>query len=346
MRCPDCGHEIDSNICCYCNSESKNITPTVLSHKIIERTQAYDKNVHVQFSSKYDIQKSLYTLRGILKGIIIDGAINSLELDELKNWCKIHNKFLNKHPFCELIPTILKAIDDGYFGPEEIKDLDWLCTSLTTDNIYKDVITEDILQLHGILHGILADNEITLQEIQGLQAWLDDNKHLSSTYPYDELYSLTALVLEDGILDDDEKKLLKAFFTDFIDTKNSKNINCSDIAIIKKDMSKLGVCAKYPDLSIAEKTFCFTGKSSKLTRTGFASIITSLGGYYKDNVVSSTEYLIIGNEGNPCWAFSCYGRKVEAAIKLRKNGNKLVLVHENDFWTFYDNYIASLGNIG
>jgi len=345
MRCSDCGHEIEGNSCPYC-SDSQKITPTVLHHKTVERVLAYDQNTYSHYSSKYDIQKALYTLKGILKGIIIDETVNSLELDELGNWCEIHKKFLNKHPFSEIIPTILTAIDEGSLDPEAIKDIDWLCTSLTTENIYKDVVTEDILQLHGILHGILADNEITLQEIQGLQIWLDGNKHLVSTYPYDEIYSLIALVLEDAILDDGEKNLLKAVFTDFIDIKNSKTIDCSDIATIKHDMSKFGVCARHPDLSIPEKLFCFTGKSTKLTRTGFANIITSLGGYYKDNVVADTEYLIIGNEGNPCWAFSCYGRKVEAAIKLRKNGKGLLIIHENDFWNFYDNYVARIGQLG
>jgi len=27
-----------------------------------------------------------------------------------------------------------------------------------------------------------------------------------------------------------------------------------------------------------------------------------------------------------------YGRKVEKAIQLRKEGHKIILVHENDFW--------------
>lgn len=35
---------------------------------------------------------------------------------------------------------------------------------------------------------------------------------------------------------------------------------------------------------------------------------------------------------NPCWAYACYGRKVEQAIGLRKAGSQLLLVHEADFW--------------
>ena len=56
------------------------------------------------------------------------------------------------------------------------------------------------------------------------------------------------------------------------------------------------------------------------------------GGIFKDSVVKNTDFLIVGDEGNPCWAFSCYGRKVEKAIELRKSGSKIQIVHENDFW--------------
>ena len=38
--------------------------------------------------------------------------------------------------------------------------------------------------------------------------------------------------------------------------------------------------------------------------------IESLGGKFTNNVTNKTKYLIVGNKGNPCWAFSCYGRKI------------------------------------
>ncbi len=41
---------------------------------------------------------------------------------------------------------------------------------------------------------------------------------------------------------------------------------------------------------------------------------------------------MVGAKGNPCWAFACYGRKVEEAMALRKAGNRLLIVHENDFF--------------
>lgn len=31
-------------------------------------------------------------------------------------------------------------------------------------------------------------------------------------------------------------------------------------------------------------------------------------------------------------AFSCYDRKVEKAVKMRKEGHQILIIHEGDFW--------------
>lgn len=56
-----------------------------------------------------------------------------------------------------------------------------------------------------------------------------------------------------------------------------------------------------------------------------------LGGEVVNHVSSHVDYLVIGADGNPCWAYACYGRKVEKAVQLRKKGGRILLVHENDF---------------
>lgn len=342
MRCPDCGHEITGEVCLYCSVSIKpEIKQNNLDNKTIERISSYDNDIYSRYTSKFELHKAINTLVGILKGINIDGIINQVELDELKNWCEVNNKFSHKHPFSELIPTIIKAIEDNHIDIEEMADIRWVCFNIIDDSIYKNIVTTDIIQLQGILHGILSDNQITFEEISGLKSWLLENTQLATTYPYDELYSLTSTVLQDGILDSEEKRLLKAFFVDFIDSEHTRNVDYTDIKELKRNMSKFGICATSPNITLPEKTFCFTGKSSKTSRSGFANIITALGGLYKDSVAKTTDYLVIGNEGNPCWTYSCYGRKVETAIDLRKKGNTILIIHENDFWNFYDNYIAN-----
>jgi hypothetical protein len=49
-------------------------------------------------------------------------------------------------------------------------------------------------------------------------------------------------------------------------------------------------------------------------------------------VTKNTDYLTIGADGNPRWAYACYGRKVEQAIQYREEGFSILLVHEYDLW--------------
>ena len=53
--------------------------------------------------------------------------------------------------------------------------------------------------------------------------------------------------------------------------------------------------------------------------------------YIKIQLQKKTDFLIIGDDSNPCWAFSCYGRKVEEAMNMRKQGYKISIVKEIDF---------------
>ena len=137
--------------------------------------------------------------------------------------------------------------------------------------------------------------------------------------------------LKDNILDEDEKNTLKAFMGEFIDTKKSVNVNEPDLYKLKEQYFVNGICALCPDITIPDHTFCFTGKSSNFTRSDIAEKITTLNGFFKNTISSKVNYLIVGNCGNSCWSYSCYGRKIEDAMNLRKKGVKIVIVHENDF---------------
>ncbi len=59
--------------------------------------------------------------------------------------------------------------------------------------------------------------------------------------------------------------------------------------------------------------------------------VDKLGGEVTTSVTKQVRYLIIGTDGNPCWAYACYGRKVEKAVELRKQGIRILIIPENDF---------------
>lgn len=285
-----------------------------------------------KYSSKSEIDKSLHVLEGIIAGIAIDEKINIYEIRELEGWFKYNQHLLKRPPFSDIVNLLDEAFADGIFTAEEKADIIWACNNHASNNIYHDFITHNVQKLHGILHGILADNKINLLELKKLDEWLTDNDYLTGIYPYDELCSLLVSILKDGHLDDNEMALLKVFFSDYVDLKASSNLDEQEIKELKRTIKLPGICAVCPEIIIPGNLFCFTGQSSSGSRKDISSLIESMGGRYKDTVTRDTSYLIVGNEGNPCWAFSCYGRKVEKAMNMRKTGNKIMIIHENDFW--------------
>lgn len=61
-------------------------------------------------------------------------------------------------------------------------------------------------------------------------------------------------------------------------------------------------------------------------------MVRKLDGIPKNNAVTQLDYLVVGAQSSPCWAYSTYGRKIEAVIENReKRGAETVILHEDDF---------------
>lgn len=284
------------------------------------------------FTKPAELHKAINMLRGIVAGISSNGSVNESEINELANWCLIHSSLKDRHPFSEIIPVVEEAIQDNRIDPEERDNILWLCNSFADDSSYYDIITSSIQFLHGLIHGIMADKEISESEIRALSTWLNANDFLEKTYPFDELNSLLHAILEDGVITEDERNTLLAFCSNVIEFKDSANLVESDFEELRKKYSVAGVCAYCPEIEFKGKLFCFTGESYRATRAEISKIVTELGGATRPSVTTRTDYLIVGNAGNPCWAYSCYGRKIETAMTLRKDGAKVQIINETDFW--------------
>ena len=89
--------------------------------------------------------------------------------------------------------------------------------------------------------------------------------------------------------------------------------------------------ASCPQIEFAGMKFCFTGGSSRYTRDELFDTVRRLGGTVTNSVSGKLNVLVVGADGNPCWAYSCYGRKIAQAMQLRKSGARILVVHENDF---------------
>ncbi|MDO6389490.1 BRCT domain-containing protein [Pontibacter sp. BT731] len=296
------------------------------------KTDNYESLGYRQYTSLSEMDKAINSLKGILLGISMDNEVNDAELNELLLWCDKHKDLIKRNPFKNLIQTIYEAVSTRENRLELMEDIYWLCERYATDqNIaFYDLATADLQTLQGLCHGILSDGQIKDTEIKKLDQWLEQHEHLNTYYPYDEIYTLITSVLADGKIDDVERKRLMAYFAEFVkltDEALTQKIT-TEISDIKID----GICTANPQVIFDGSQFCLTGLFSRGTRKELELEIRNLGGIINSDVTKKTNFLIVGDSGNPCYAFACYGRKVEKAIGLRKQGLKISLIHEFDFW--------------
>ena len=284
------------------------------------------------FTKPAELHKAINTLRGIVAGISCNDGISNDEIQELVHWCSLHEHLRDRHPFSELLPAIERSIQDGIIDEDEQRDLLWLCNNFVNSTVFYDATTSSIQFLTGLIHGIMADRQLGDGEIQTLRFWLDTNDFLQGTYPFDELSSMVHTIMEDKIITEDERNRLLAFMSNLVEFKDSYNLVESDFAELRNKYSISGICAYCPEIEIKGKLFCFTGESYRSTRAEIKEEIERLGGTFRTSVSKHTDFLVVGNAGNPCWAYSCYGRKIEEAMALRKSGAKLQIVNETDFW--------------
>ena len=282
---------------------------------------------YFHFTGPGRLEKAINSLIGLIEGVAIDGVINGAEVSFINTWLHENVELKNHHPFTELMPVVAEAIADGTLTNEERLNILWLCEKLRSTGFF-NAATADMQRLHGLMAGIVSDSEITEAELRGLSLWLAEHEHLRTCWPYDEVDSLITSVLRDGRIDDRERVQLHNFFGEFVALADNRTIVSPQLI---QGESFLGLCAVCPEMSFEGRRFVFTGASSKYSRTQFRSAVERLGGRVSESVSNKTDYLIIGADGNPCWAFACYGRKVEMAVTLRKQGARLLLVHENDF---------------
>lgn len=282
---------------------------------------------YVKYAWPQRVDKEIHNLEGLIKGITVDRKVTEGESTALNEWCNRHKIVSSKHPFNELLPRISAALVDEVLDQEERDDILWLCQRFSTPNVYFSAITSDMQRLHGLLAGIVADGVIEKAELEGLSVWLDRHVELRGNWPFDEIDSIIMSVLADGVIDEQEHKSLVQFCSEFLSYTSNLILETP----VQEELMRDGVCAACPEIRFQDSVFCFTGQPKGRSKAELAALAEDFGGSVAKNMRRDVDYLVIGSEGSKCWAFSCYGRKVEAAMKLRRVGLGIMLVHEFDF---------------
>lgn len=281
-----------------------------------------------QFASSEAIDAAINTLKGVIQGVDMDNAIEADEVKGLSDWVALYQPYKSLHPFNELLPVVEKALEDGRIDKHEKADILWLCNRLVRADGLQDRVMASLQELQGVLAGVLLDGEVKEEEVFGLRKWMERNQHLKTIWPYDEVESLLATVLEDGEVSDDEVYILQNFFSCFLGVVDEEPVSDADDDV---PFYLTGICAVNPNISFDGKQFCFTGHFTDIDYYRVVARLKDKGAVIVEEPDEQTNYLVVGSGGNPCWAYACYGRKIERAVQLRQQGNPLLIVHEFDF---------------
>src|SRR5690606_525777 len=178
----------------------------------------------------------------------------------------------------------------------------------------------------GLLNGLAADGKIvTPSERAALATWLEQWGHLKGLWPYDECETLVTAMMGYEPVDKAAQQLMDL----------ASSFPVAGVGTTYDEAPPLligGDCAINWTTTFPGPTFGCTGDSKKGPRRHLEMIVHSLGGETCENVRLDVDYLIACDGGSPHWAFSCYGRKVEKAYNMRREGHRIMIVGERDFW--------------
>ena len=178
-------------------------------------------------------------------------------------------------------------------------------------------------QLIGIARGIVADGLLNQLEVEFLQKWLVANVSISGQPVVRTLYSRVRDVLGDGVLDATECKEL-------IETLSALSNRDFELGEVLKSTT-LPLDHPEPELSFAERQYCFTGTFAFGSRALCESAVIERGGSC-GALTKKTNILVVGLYATDSWKHSSFGNKIIRACKWRDDGAPIAIVSEKH-WT-------------
>lgn len=176
--------------------------------------------------------------------------------------------------------------------------------------------TKSLQALNNALAEIVSIGNLSDSDILSLRYWMDDNKHLSGNYPFDKIYSIIDNILEDGVIDSDEKEQLLRFLND--------ETICDS--------------APFQLETLSYQHICLTGTFTFSKRSEIEKLISQYGGFLDKGVTLNTDFLFVGGCVSSGWAYGNYGNKVKKAKELQQQGCHIHIFGEDILKNFLDSH--------
>jgi hypothetical protein len=181
--------------------------------------------------------------------------------------------------------------------------------------------------LLGVGAGLLADGDLNDEEITFLNAWLEDNKEIATTWPGKVVYARVRDVLADGVITEDEREHLKKTLGDLISgTLDDTGASCDSTTGLPID--------DIDGISIADNAFCFTGNFLYGPRVACERAVQERGGASFPGVGPEVNYLVIGTLASEEWAETLHGIEIEKAIEHKEEGHPISIISEEQWLQF------------
>lgn len=182
-------------------------------------------------------------------------------------------------------------------------------------------LTKASEMLLGLVTGIVADAQLHDMEIKLLSTWMASNQEVTNGWPGAVLAQKVSEILADGIVTETERahllEVLQQFsVTDFANTGS-----------VTPEVLKLPINDDAP-VEIPAAVVCLTGEFLYGTRDACHRVTAQAGAILADTVTRKLNYLVVGTNVSPHWANTSYGRKIQKAVDLQRDGRPLSIISE------------------
>ncbi|USD67155.1 BRCT domain-containing protein [Vibrio sp. SCSIO 43136] len=279
------------------------------------------------FSRKRNQDKALQSLAGILQGVTADQKLNEVEVLFLDAWLKSGEEYKDDGDFLDVMDIIEEALEDGIIEQHELAEIQSVLSDVVEYREQSGDVDALTNKLLGFLQGITSDDVINDKEIQALIDLLGESEELCQVWPANVIISRLEAILEDGIVDDEERAELLSMLKSicgqgFLDTGSAE---CFATDFFGEQIDLDG---------IEGKAICFTGKFLSGNRKSVEAAAKEKGAIVRSDVVKALDYLVIGSLASRDWKFSSHGRKIEAAIRNKQNGVATSILTEETWAEF------------
>jgi NAD-dependent DNA ligase len=170
----------------------------------------------------------------------------------------------------------------------------------------------------------MLDGEVSCPEVTLLVDWFDANPEAALSYPGNVLARRLERIMEDGVVDDEEREDLGELLAELTGASHGRIIGANAATTLPIDHPQ-------PELVFDGSLWVFTGKMAFGPRELCEQEVRVRGARCAATVTQSTDYLVIGTIGSRDWYHTTHGRKIEQAVDMRERGIPIAIISE-DHW--------------